>query len=94
MLRSKPLKQTGADTAFRLNASATGGPRQVTSPVSGSRQLTGKKTGEKECYRCGYHGHNPSSCGQDNQHGCIRYPDNGCLLPTLINVTFGYQASA
>ena len=30
VLRSNPLKQTGADTAFRLNASATGGPRQVT----------------------------------------------------------------
>ena len=44
VLRRNPLKQTGADTAFRLNASATGGPRQVTSPVSGSRQLTGKKT--------------------------------------------------
>ena len=26
VLRSNPLKQTGADTAFRLNASATGGP--------------------------------------------------------------------
>ena len=37
VLRSNPLKKTVADTAFILNAFATGGPRQVTSPVTGSR---------------------------------------------------------